>query len=97
MITKTKNTRVLLVYPEHPVTFWSFSHALRLIAKKAASPPLGLLTVAAMLPSDWTLKLADMQVQPLADEDLEWADLVFISAMSIQERSTREVLDRFRS
>jgi radical SAM superfamily enzyme YgiQ (UPF0313 family) len=91
-----KATKVLLVYPEHPVTFWSYKHALRFVSKKSASPPLGLLTVAAMLPRNWTLKLIDMHVHPLLDKDLEWADYVFVSAMSIQQNSAREVIDRCR-
>jgi len=86
--------RALLVYPEYPDTFWSFKHALRFISKKAAYPPLGLLTVAAMLPKEWEKKLVDMNVSTLRDEDLRWADLVFISAMSIQEESVRRIIAR---
>ncbi|MCK4355454.1 B12-binding domain-containing radical SAM protein, partial [Candidatus Bipolaricaulota bacterium] len=69
---------VLLVYPEFPDTFWSFKHALRFIRKKASSPPLGLLTVAAMLPSEWTKRLIDVNVAKLTEKDLEWADYAFI-------------------
>ncbi|HID56342.1 TPA: DUF4070 domain-containing protein [Candidatus Poribacteria bacterium] len=86
--------RALLVYPECPDTFWSFKHALRFISKKAAYPPLGLLTVAAMLPEKWEKRLVDMNVSTLRDEDLRWADLVFISAMSIQEESVRRIIAR---
>jgi len=86
--------KALLVYPEYPDTFWSFKHALRFISKKAAYPPLGLLTVAAMLPERWEKRLVDMNVSPLRDKDLKWADLVFISAMSIQEESVRKVIAR---
>jgi hypothetical protein len=60
--------RVVLVYPETPDTFWSFKHALGLVAKKAAFPPLGLLTIAAMLPGDWELVLVDLNVEPLTDD-----------------------------
>ncbi len=88
---------ILLVYPEHPDTFWSFKHALRFIAKKANEPPLGLLTVAAMLPKHWEKKLVDMKVSPLRNKDIEWADLVFISAMSIQKDSVRQVIERIHS
>ncbi|HEX6304828.1 MAG TPA: B12-binding domain-containing radical SAM protein, partial [Anaerolineales bacterium] len=63
---------ILLIYPEIPDTFWSFKHALKFIRKKAASPPLGLLTVAAMLPEGWSKRLVDLNVQPLKDEDLAW-------------------------
>lgn len=86
--------RVLLVYPEYPETFWNFKHALRFIAKKAAYPPLGLLTVAAMLPADWEVRLIDMNVSLLTDDDLRAADYVMISAMSIQQRSVHEVIAR---
>ncbi|TES92797.1 MAG: B12-binding domain-containing radical SAM protein, partial [Candidatus Cloacimonadota bacterium] len=86
--------RILLVYPEYPETFWSFKYALRFISKKATHPPLGLLTVAAMLPEEWEKKLVDMSVTRLRDKDLEWADFVFISAMSIQKVSAKEVISR---
>ncbi len=86
--------KVLLVYPEYPETFWSFKHALKFIAKKAVYPPLGLLTVAAMLPADWEPRLIDMNITSLRDEDLSWADIVLISAMSVQSQSVREVIDR---
>jgi len=86
--------KILLVYPQYPDTFWSFKHALKLIAKKAAYPPLGLLTVAAMLPDEWEKKLVDMNVTSLNDEALEWADYVFISAMVVQRNSTKEVITR---
>lgn len=86
--------RILLVYPDFPETFWGFSHALRFISKRAVEPPLGLITVAAMLPGKWEKKLVHMQVTPLKDRDLEWADMVFISAMSIQRESVEKVLGR---
>jgi radical SAM superfamily enzyme YgiQ (UPF0313 family) len=86
--------RVLLVYPETPDTFWSFKHVLRLVSRKAAFPPLGLLTVAAMLPGDWELKLIDMNVEPLSDDQLRWADYVMISAMLIQRASVEAIVAR---
>lgn len=86
--------RVLLVYPQIPETFWSFKHALRFASRKAAFPPLGLLTVAAMLPAEWDKKLVDLNVRKLSDKDLRWADLVFISAMVVQQESVRSVIDR---
>lgn len=88
---------ILLVYPEHPVTFWSFKYALKFINKKSNLPPLGILTVAAMLPKDWNLKLIDMNTDNLKDKDILWADYVFISAMNIQRKSTRKVIDRCKS
>ncbi len=76
--------KILLVYPQYPDTFWSFKHALRFILRKAAFPPLGLLTVAAMLPEEWEKKLVDLNVNALTDKDIKWADYVFISAMVVQ-------------
>jgi radical SAM superfamily enzyme YgiQ (UPF0313 family) len=89
--------KVLLVYPEYPVTFWSFDYALKFISKKAAYPPLGLLTVAAMLPDDWEARLVDLNVEKLKDADLKWADYVMISAMLIQKKSVSNILLRCRS
>ncbi len=87
---------ILLVYPHYPDTFWSFRHALKFIGRKASFPPLGLLTVAAMLPAEWEKRLVDMNVHSLSDEELEWADYVFISAMTIQRKSAQEVIARCR-
>jgi len=84
--------KILFVYPEYPDTFWSFKHALKFVSKKAAFPPLGLLTVAAMLPGEWQKKLVDMNVSRLKDEDIKEADYVFISAMVVQQDSSREVI-----
>jgi len=86
--------KILLVYPRYPNTFWSYRHALKLIRKKATFPPLGLLTVAAMLPTEWELKLVDLNVRSLTDEQIKWADYVFISAMVVQKVSVREVISR---
>jgi radical SAM superfamily enzyme YgiQ (UPF0313 family) len=91
---KERNLRILLVYPQYPDTFWSFRHALKFIFKRATFPPLGLLTVAAMLPEEWEKKLVDMNTTPLTDKDLKWADYVFLSAMVVQQDSSREVLSR---
>ncbi|MCR4393745.1 MAG: B12-binding domain-containing radical SAM protein [Dehalococcoidales bacterium] len=86
--------KILLVYPQYPDTFWSFKHALRFILKKAAFPPLGILTVASMLPSDWEKRLVDMNVTSLTDTDLKWADYLFLSAMAVQRQSVQEVIQR---
>jgi len=86
--------KILLVYPQYPDTFWSFKHALKFTSKKGTYPPLGLLTVAAMLPDEWDKKLVDMNVTRLTDNDINWADYVFISAMVIQRDSVREVVSR---
>lgn len=85
---------ILLVYPEYPNTYWSFSHALRFISKKAAYPPLGLITVARLLPQEWDKKLIDMNIESLKDVDLKWADYVMISAMSVQSTSVKKVIAR---
>lgn len=84
----------LLVHPDYPDTFWSFKHALRLVRKDAALPPLGLLTVASLLPRGWPKRLVDMSVSPLTDEDLTWADCVFVGGMGVQRRSAMEILAR---
>ncbi len=86
--------KILLVYPRYPDTFWSFRHALKFINKKASFPPLGLLTIATMLPEEWQLKLVDMNVRGLEDRDINWADYVFISAMATQRNSARDVIAR---
>lgn len=88
--------KILLVYPQYPVTFWSFKHALKFVSKKSSYPPLGLLTVAAMLPEHWQKKVVDMNVTRLSDEDINWADYIFISAMAIQKESVKEVIGRCR-
>src|SRR5512139_979565 len=86
--------RALLLYPEFPDTFWSFKHALKFVRKRASTPPLGLVTVAAMLPQDWELRLVDLNVTRLTEKDLEWADAALVSAMVIQRDSARQVIDR---
>ncbi len=85
---------ILLVYPEFPDTFWSFKHALKFVRKRAGSPPLGLLTVAAMLPPTWEKKLVDLNTTGLSQKDLLWADYVFISAMVVQRDSARSIIRR---
>ena len=89
--------RVLLVSPQTPTTFWSFTHVLPFISRKAAHPPLGLLTVAALLPKSWELRLVDCDARPLRSSDLTWADVVFLSAMIIHEDSVREIICRCRT
>ena len=86
--------KALMVYPSYPETFWSFKYALKFIKKSSTFPPLGLLTVAAMLPRDWELKLVDLNIERLTDEDLQWADLVMISAMAVQRKSVECIIRR---
>ncbi len=84
--------KILLVNPEQHDTFFSYKHALKLALKKSALPPLGLLTVASLLPGEWPKKMVDLNVEKLKDSDLEWADMVFISAMIIQKQSAVKVI-----
>jgi radical SAM superfamily enzyme YgiQ (UPF0313 family) len=86
------NMNILLVYPEMPDTFYAMKHFIFTIGKKAAYPPLGLLTVASLLPKEWNLKLIDLNTAKLTDEDLKHSDLVFISAMNVQEGSVRDIV-----
>lgn len=85
---------VLLIYPETPSTFWSFKEALKFVSKKSAEPPLGLITVAAMFPKDWSKKLIDLNVSKLKDKDILWADYVFLSAMNVHLKSFRDIVRR---
>jgi radical SAM superfamily enzyme YgiQ (UPF0313 family) len=86
--------RTLLVYPEFPPSYWGMKYALEFVGKASSMPPLGLLTVAAMFPAEFQVRVVDMNVTPLTDEDLRWADVVFTSTMVVQERSLREVIER---
>jgi radical SAM superfamily enzyme YgiQ (UPF0313 family) len=86
--------KILLISPRTPDTFWSFKHVLKFVSKRASFPPLGLLTVAAMLPRDWELRLVDENVSRLKDADLRWADFVMISAMIVHQESVREIVAR---
>lgn len=86
--------KILLAYPSYPDTFWSFKYALKFISKAATNPPLGLLTVAALLPAEWEQRLVDLNVTPLTDADLQWADYVLISAMTVQRESVKRIIER---
>ena len=97
MSERKRKMKALLVYPEFPNTYWSFKHALPFAGKRAAYPPLGLLTLSSMLPSTWDKRLVDMNVRRLRDSDLERADIVFASAMIVQQDSLREVIDRCKA
>ncbi len=89
-----KDMKILLLYPKFPKTFWGFKYALSFIGKKSAFPPLGLITVASLLPQSWEKKLIDLNIQNLDDKDIQWADYIFISAMGVQEESVWRVIDR---
>ena len=86
--------KILLVYPETPNTFWGFKAAMKFISKKASEPPLGLVTVAALLPTAWEKKLVDLNIRPLKDKEILWADYVFLGGMNIQSESFEKVVAR---
>ncbi len=86
-----------MVYPEYPDAFWAFKTALKFIGRKASMPPLGLLTVASILPKEWSKQLVDLNVRPLLDEQIAWADMVFVSAMLVQSKSAQEVINRSKA
>lgn len=88
---------LLMIYPEFPDTFWSFKHALKFVNKKVSNPPLGLMTVSALLPQSWEKKLIDTNIYPLTNEDLDWADLVFLSAMDVQRKAVEEIITRVKA
>jgi radical SAM superfamily enzyme YgiQ (UPF0313 family) len=87
---------VLLVYPEFATSFWSFKFTLQYLGKKSSMPSLGLLTLANMFSTDYNLRLVDMNVQPLTDADLHWADLVCTSTMIVQRKSLENVIARVK-
>ena len=88
---------VLLVYPRFPDTYWSFRYALSFQGKRAAQPPLGLMTVAALLPESWSKRLVDTNVERLRDSDLAWADVVFLSGMHVQQQDLVSIVRRCRA
>jgi len=85
---------ILFIYPKFPDTFWSFAYALSFIGKKSAYPPLGLLTVASLVPAEWSKRLVDLNVDSLTDKDIAWADMAFVSAMAIQRTSAKQIIAR---
>src|SRR5437870_11505110 len=96
-LMRTKEMNVLLVYPEFPNTYWSFRHALSFEGKRSAFPPLGLLTVSALLPRSWERRLVDLNVRPLKTADIEWADIILATAMLVQKDSLRRVIARCKA
>lgn len=95
--TSGKKVRALLVWPEFPLTYWGGQYSLSLVGKRAVMPPLGLLTVAALCPPEWDLRLVDLNIEELSRADLEWADLCLISGMAIQHESMIETIERCRA
>jgi len=92
-----RTMRILCLYPAFPQTYWGHENSLRLMGKRSLLPPLGLLTVAALLPKDWDVRLCDLNVRPLATGELEWADAVFLSGMLVQRRSLLDLAARARA
>jgi len=91
------NPNILMVWPRFPPSFWGFEGMLEMIPQRAVMPPLGLITVAALCPATWKIRLIDRAFEELRDEDLRWADLVMVSAMHVQQADARVVLGRARS
>ncbi len=89
--------KILLVNPKNPPTFWNFRYALKFVPQKASFPPLSLMTVAAMLPSHYEVKLVDMNVRRLKNKDILWADYVFLTAISVQQESVKEIIKRCKN
>jgi radical SAM superfamily enzyme YgiQ (UPF0313 family) len=91
-----KRIKALMVWPKIPTSFWTFTGMIRVIPEEAVLPPLGLVTVAALCPKEWTIRLIDQAVEDLGDADLLWADLVMVGAMRVQKEGFEEVLARAR-
>src|SRR5580765_2406953 len=89
--------RILMVYPRFPSTYWGMQFVLPVLGRKSYMPPLGLLTLAGMLPSEFDVRLIDLNCTELADEDVRWADVVFLSAMVTQQQSLFEIAARGRA
>src|ERR1700691_675198 len=91
------NLKVLMVWPSFPPSFWGFEGVLQMIPERAMTPPLGLITVAALCPASWQIRLIDHAFEELRDQDLQWADLVMVSAMHAQRADALTVLSRARA
>jgi radical SAM superfamily enzyme YgiQ (UPF0313 family) len=86
--------KVLMVWPSFPASFWSLGEVMQIVPERALVPPLGLITVAALCPAHWKIRLVDLAFQALCDEDILWADLVMVSAMAVQRKGVRLTLER---
>jgi radical SAM superfamily enzyme YgiQ (UPF0313 family) len=91
-----KNIKALLVWPKIPSSYWAFSGMMELLPEKVVMPPLGLITLAALCPSEWTMRLVDEAVEDLSDDDIRWADLVMVGGMEVQKGGMHDVLVRAR-
>jgi radical SAM superfamily enzyme YgiQ (UPF0313 family) len=86
--------RVLMVWPRFPASYWSLEDVTEIVPERSLMPPLGLITVAALCPKQWAIRLVDLAFEELNDEDLLWADLVVVSAMQVQRDDVRDTLQR---
>src|ERR1700693_475684 len=86
--------KVLMVWPCCPASYWSLGEAPEIVPERSLVPPLGLITVAALCPKQWAIRLVDLAFQDLRDEDILWADLVMVSAMAVQRKGVRTTLER---
>src|ERR1035437_10735746 len=86
--------KVLMVWPRFPASYWSLGEVTEVVPERALVPPLGLITVAALCPKQWAIRLVDLAFEELSDEDLVWADLVMVSAMQVQRDDVGRTLDR---
>src|SRR5579862_2402814 len=91
-----KKIKAVLVWPKFPQSYWSFAGMMELLPEKVVMPPLGLITVAALCPKDWTMRLVDESLEAVTDEDLRWADLVMVGGMEVQRPGMLDVLARAR-
>src|SRR5579864_9782196 len=91
------NVKALMVWPRFPPSFWGFEGVLEMIPERAMTPPLGLITVAALCPASWNIRLIDRAFEELTDDDLRWAGLVMVSAMHAQRADAIQILSRARS
>ena len=89
--------KVLMIWPRFPPSFWGFAGVMDLIPEETVHPPLGLLTLAALCPKNWNLRLIDRSFEPLLDSDILWADLVMVSGMAVQRDDIHQTLLRARA
>ena len=84
----------LFIYPKFPPSYWGFKYALDFLGKRSSMPPLGLLTIAGMFPKNYNLKVVDLNIEPLTDAHIQWADVALTSTMIVQKASLYEVAER---
>src|SRR5947207_2023513 len=92
----TGNRRLLMVYPEFEPSYWGMQYSLSIVRRKSLMPPLGLITIAALTPPDYEIRLVDLNTEPLTEENIQWADVVLFSAMLVQKTALFEAAQRCR-